>query len=118
MRVGGVEETITVTGASPVVDIQNVRTQSVLTREVLDSVPTAKNYQAFAALTLGAVGSTAGATGGGDVGGSKGEQMTGSDDPRRRRRADDRRRHADQHGHATSGTTIATSSTSSACRKW
>src|SRR5687767_10201026 len=40
MRVGGVEETITVTGASPVVDTQNVRTQSVLTREVLDSVPT------------------------------------------------------------------------------
>jgi hypothetical protein len=77
MRVGGVEETITVTGASPVVDIQNVRTQSVLTREVLDSVPTSKNYQAFAGLTLGAVGSTAGATGGGDVGGSKGEQMTG-----------------------------------------
>jgi hypothetical protein len=77
MRVGGVEETITVTGASPVVDTQNVRTQNVLTRDVLDSVPTSKNYQSFAALTLGAVGSTAGATGGGDVGGSKGEQMTG-----------------------------------------
>jgi hypothetical protein len=77
LRVGGVEETITVTGASPVVDTQNVRTQSVLTRDVLDLVPTSKNYQAFAGLTLGAVGSTAGATGGGDVGGSKGEQMTG-----------------------------------------
>ncbi len=77
MKVGGVEETITVTGASPVVDTQNVRTQNVLTREVLDVVPTSRNYQAFAALTLGAVGSTAGVTGGGDVGGAKGEQMTG-----------------------------------------
>jgi hypothetical protein len=77
LRIGGVEETITVTGASPVVDTQNVRTQNVLTREVLDLVPTSKNYQSFASLTLGAVGSTAGATGGGDVGGSKGEQMTG-----------------------------------------
>jgi hypothetical protein len=77
LRVGGIEETITVSGASPVVDTQNVRTQSVLTREVLDVVPTSKNYQAFAGLTLGAVGSTAGATGGGDSGGAKGEQMTG-----------------------------------------
>ena len=77
MKVGGVEETITVSGASPVVDTQNVRTQSVLTRELLDVVPTSKNYQSFAGLTLGAVGSTAGATGGGDSGGSKGEQMTG-----------------------------------------
>jgi hypothetical protein len=42
MRVGGVEETITVTGASPVVDTQNVRTQNVLTRDVLDSVPTSE----------------------------------------------------------------------------
>src|SRR5262249_34069156 len=36
LRVGGVEETVTVSGASPVVDTQNVRTQSVLTRAVLD----------------------------------------------------------------------------------
>ena len=61
LRVGGVEETITVTGASPVVDTQNVRTQNVLTREVLDTVPTAKNYQAFAGADAGRVGSTAGA---------------------------------------------------------
>ncbi len=77
MKVGAIEETITVTGASPVVDTQNVRTQNVLTREILDAVPTSRNFQAFAAMTLGAVGSTAGVTGGGDVGGAKGEQMTG-----------------------------------------
>jgi hypothetical protein len=54
LKVGSLEETITVSGASPVVDVQNVRTQNVLTREVLDAVPTARNFQAFAALTLGA----------------------------------------------------------------
>jgi hypothetical protein len=45
LRVGSVEETITVLGASPVVDVQNVVQQRVFTREVLDSVPTGKYYQ-------------------------------------------------------------------------
>ncbi len=55
MRVGGVEETITVIGASPVVDITNTRQQNVLTREVLDTLPTSKSVQALAAVTLGAL---------------------------------------------------------------
>src|SRR6266581_3373132 len=33
LSVGGLEEALTVSGASPVVDIQNVRTQNVLTNE-------------------------------------------------------------------------------------
>ena len=49
LRVGSLEETITVTGASPVVDTQNVRTQNVLSREVLDTVPTGKFLNGFAA---------------------------------------------------------------------
>ena len=54
MQVGGVEETITVTGASPVVDIQNTRAQSVISDEVLSSVPTGvKNAFSYAALTVG-----------------------------------------------------------------
>ena len=52
LKVGSIEETITVTGASPVVDTQNVRSQNVLTREVLDSVPNAKTSSSLAALTL------------------------------------------------------------------
>ena len=75
MRVGGVEETITVSGASPVVDITNTRQQSVLTREVLDTLPTSKSVQALAAVTLGAL--TTGALGGGEAGGSKGEPVFG-----------------------------------------
>src|SRR6185436_4745792 len=35
MKIGALEETVTVSGASPVVDIQNVRTQTVLSRAVL-----------------------------------------------------------------------------------
>src|SRR5262245_38903399 len=37
LRVGSLQETITVTSASPVVDIQNVNTKNGLTREDLDS---------------------------------------------------------------------------------
>ena len=71
LAVGSVEETVVVTGASPVVDVQNVRTQTVLTQEVLDAIPSAKTINAFSSLTLGATG---GATG--DVGGNRGESFT------------------------------------------
>ena len=39
MQVGGIEETITVTGASPVVDVQNVRQQTVVSEELLAALP-------------------------------------------------------------------------------
>ena len=75
MRVGSVEETVTVTGASPVVDIQNVRSQNVLTREVLDAAPVAKNFQSLADLTVGVYLPTHGNPV--DVGGVKGETYAG-----------------------------------------
>ena len=53
MAVGAVEETITVAGASPVVDVQSVTTQTVMTREVLDAVPTGRNIQAVGILIPG-----------------------------------------------------------------
>ena len=68
MKIGSVEETVTVTGASPVVDVQNVRSQAVLTREVMDTLPTGRTLQGFATLTLGAK-----SNGAQDVGGNKGE---------------------------------------------
>src|SRR5262245_5219446 len=40
LRVGTVEETITVSGESPVVDLQNVRQQTTLARETLEALPT------------------------------------------------------------------------------
>ena len=71
LTVGELSETITVTGASPVVDVQNMRTRSVLSREVLDTLPTGKTTAGFAALTVGAVGAIQ------DVGGNTGEAATG-----------------------------------------
>ena len=42
LRVGAIEETITVTGESPVVDVQTVRRETVLDQEVIQSVPGAR----------------------------------------------------------------------------
>jgi hypothetical protein len=64
LRVGGIEETITVTGASPVVDVHNVRRQTVVTNELLEALPTStKSVGQLTTLTTGL-------TGLGDVGGS------------------------------------------------
>src|SRR5207253_1913993 len=56
LKVGSLEETVVVSGSSPVVDVQNVRTQTVLSRELLDTLPTGKTVGAFAMLTLGVTG--------------------------------------------------------------
>jgi hypothetical protein len=40
LRVGSISETITVTGQTPTVDVQNVVTQRVVTRDILDAIPT------------------------------------------------------------------------------
>lgn len=71
MRVGTVEETITVSAESPIVDVQSVTTRTVMTREVLDTIPTGRNIQAVGIMIPG----TSIAAGGGgalsrDVGGS------------------------------------------------
>jgi hypothetical protein len=44
MRVGAIEETITVTGETPVVDVQSVRRQATIGSDVLSSIPTARGY--------------------------------------------------------------------------
>ena len=54
LPVGALAETLTVTGASPVVDIQNVRDQKVFSRDLLDSLPVIKSALAYAALIPGA----------------------------------------------------------------
>jgi hypothetical protein len=53
LAVGSVAETVTVSGATPLVDVQNVRTQNVLQREVLDTLPTNKSMHGYASLTVG-----------------------------------------------------------------
>ena len=53
LRVGSLEESITVTGSAPVVDVQSTQRTYVLNREALDSLPTARNYSGLAALMPG-----------------------------------------------------------------
>ncbi|HYT69733.1 MAG TPA: carboxypeptidase regulatory-like domain-containing protein, partial [Vicinamibacterales bacterium] len=77
MRVGNMEETVTVSAASPVVDIQSLAHNVVMTRDVMDAIPTGKNIQAVGILIPG----TALQVGGGsalsrDVGGSGNMQQS------------------------------------------
>ena len=53
MRVGAVEETITVTGETPIVDVQNTRRQRVIDRETIDNIPTSRTAYDMAALIPG-----------------------------------------------------------------
>jgi hypothetical protein len=55
LRVGALQETITVSGASPVVDVQNHAQQSVMTRDVIETLPTAKGFNNLANLVPGMV---------------------------------------------------------------
>ena len=55
MTVGGLTETITVTGASPIVDVTSVRRQTTISSDVLTSIPTARSWAATALLIPGIV---------------------------------------------------------------
>ena len=64
LRVGALEETVTVTGEAPVVDTQSITQQRVLNSEMVDALPSARNYFGLARMIPGTLG------GGNDVGGS------------------------------------------------
>jgi hypothetical protein len=44
MRVGALEETITVTGESPIVDVVSSTREEVLTRDLLDAIPSGRDF--------------------------------------------------------------------------
>jgi len=44
MKVGALEETITVSGSTPVVDVQSARRQAVISGDVLQNIPTSRSY--------------------------------------------------------------------------
>jgi hypothetical protein len=54
MRVGALEETVNVSGQSPVVDVQSAVQQTVMSRQVLDAVPTGRSVPTLGALLPGA----------------------------------------------------------------
>jgi hypothetical protein len=77
MRIGAIEETITVAAETPVVDVQSITSRTVMTRDVLDAIPSGRNIQAVGIMIPG----TTLALGGGgalsrDVGGSGGLQQS------------------------------------------
>src|ERR1700681_2235769 len=58
LKVGAVSETITVTGEAPVVDVQSVKRQEVVGREVLTDIPIARSFHSVAYLVPGITLST------------------------------------------------------------
>src|SRR5688572_21516344 len=53
MRVGAIEETVTVTGESPIVDVQSARRQQVVDRDALTAIPSSRTFHNIAALVPG-----------------------------------------------------------------
>ena len=58
MKVGALEETVTVTGESPIVDVQSARRQTVISSDVLRSIPTVRSYNALVGVVPGIVTNT------------------------------------------------------------
>lgn len=72
MKVGALTETVTVSGESPVVDVQTSQRREVVTQQLLEALPTGRNFQ----LMAGAAASVS--TGVFDVGGSSSMWTGGS----------------------------------------
>jgi len=70
LAVGAIQETVTVSGTTPLIDTQNVTQQRTFSRELLDAVPTAKSMLGIASLMPSVVEPPNAQ----DVGGSKGER--------------------------------------------
>ena len=61
LRVGGIEETITVTGESPIVDVSNARREIVLSSETIQRIPATRAAGALLGAAPGVVVGDAGA---------------------------------------------------------
>ncbi|MFN7981785.1 MAG: carboxypeptidase regulatory-like domain-containing protein [Vicinamibacterales bacterium] len=70
MKVGALEESVTVSGQSPLVDVQNAQRTQVIERDVIDALPTTRNMQSVGAIIPGVKLSRP------DVGGSQGMEQT------------------------------------------
>jgi hypothetical protein len=69
LKVGTIEETITVTGETPIVDIQSTVRSQAIGHEVIDALPTGRMYYNIGVLIPGVSSSSQ------DVGGSSGDAM-------------------------------------------
>lgn len=73
LTVATLQETVTVTGASPVVDVQNTHTQTSFTLDMIKSLPNARDIWALIAVAPGTMMNSF------DVGGSRAGTQTGYD---------------------------------------
>ena len=71
MKVGALEETITVTGETPIVDVQSAKVRQTVSRDVLAAIPTSKNATGIQALIPGMSNNT-------DSGGINGSMSGGA----------------------------------------
>jgi hypothetical protein len=55
LKVGELAETVTVTGESPIVDVQSARRQTTLNNEIIRSIPTVRNYNSMVLLVPGVI---------------------------------------------------------------
>ena len=69
LAVGNLQETVTVSGESPVVDVSSTTTQTNISKELYEAIPTGRNPWVMAGLVPGVV------TGRLDVGGTEGMQQ-------------------------------------------
>src|SRR4030095_15559123 len=84
MNVGDVAETITITGETPLVDVRSASVQTVVTKEVVDAIPTGRLGINLAALRPGIILGAGGGAGQAntnsltsqDVGGTAGDTFT------------------------------------------
>ena len=65
LKVGTLQETITVSGAAPVVDVQQVSRTQVMTRDIIDALPNSRNIMSVGQMVLGVRSATP------DIGGSR-----------------------------------------------
>ena len=71
LAVGSLQETVTVTSAAPVVDVQNTAVRSTVSRQALDSIPSGRGQLSVIAFMPGMAANPSST----DVGGSKGDQQ-------------------------------------------
>ncbi len=78
LRVGALEETITVTGEAPTVDVQNTSRQRVVDREIIENIPAGRNIWALGALNPGITTSVPQDVGGAVINATTGMSSHGS----------------------------------------
>jgi hypothetical protein len=55
LKVGAVSETVTVSGETPIIDVQSARRQSTIDNEVIRAIPNTRNYNSMVVLVPGVI---------------------------------------------------------------